>query len=482
MNNPDTQRSDIDLNLTAMAAGQAAAVAAGNYANATDAMIKGMDLFLSEWQRTGNNPNKHGNLFEFIEAAKFNAEAALKRSDLNAQVMANPTDPNLAADPHSKVDILIRRDGQTVREAQLKAHSTPAANAFHQKNPDYRGMERVVPKEHVPKVDDLATRRAETGSINAEDYRDVKANLARDGLQHENVSSGGTALDETRQAVESPHEFTAKMELAQAGKEVAATAGYAALSGAVIGGAISGVKNTMAVIRGEKSIGAAAGDIAQDSARSGAQTGVIGGTGAIIRFVCEKYLKAGLLSKANAATAMAASIINSGLIIYKYAKGEITAEDTMIQLGQTGVSTTYGLYVGAAVGAITSGPIMAAVATTAGFLIANYAYQSGVAVLKEAKLAEHEAAKVIALCKESIEQLDRLRGEFERETANEIGLREKSFDQLFAAMNQGMADGDYLKTINGLSTFAANMGLSLKLERFEKFDAFMLEGEKALTI
>ena len=134
---------------------------------------------------------------------------------------------------------------------------------------------------------------------------------------------------------------------------------------------ISAVKNTVAVFKGKKTIGRAAGGTAKDSAKSGAQAGVIGSTGAVIRFMSEKYLNSGLLSKSNAATAMAAGMINSGVIIYKYAKSEMSAEDVMIQLGQTGISTAYGLYVGAAVGPVTSSPIMAAVATTAGFMIAN---------------------------------------------------------------------------------------------------------------
>ena len=104
------------------------------------------------------------------------------------------------------------------------------------------------------------------------------------------------------------------------------------------------------------------------------------------------------------------------------------------------------------------------------------------AVLKEATLAEDEAAKVIAICKEASEQLDQLRAEFEQEVASEIGLREQSFDQLFTAMDQGMSNDDYLETINGLSAFAATMGVCLKLERFEDFDAFMLEGGNTLMI
>ncbi len=60
------------------------------HANATDTMQQGMDLFRIAAKKLGAvNPKiAQGNLFEYIEAAKFNADAALKGSPLKASITA----------------------------------------------------------------------------------------------------------------------------------------------------------------------------------------------------------------------------------------------------------------------------------------------------------------------------------------------------------------------------------------------------------
>ena len=94
-----SKKSPQKLNTTIGAGIYGASVAKFN-ANATDAMIEGMDLFREAAAKLGAvNPKiAQGNLFEYIEAAKFNADAALQDSSLQAIVTAAEGNPHDAGD------------------------------------------------------------------------------------------------------------------------------------------------------------------------------------------------------------------------------------------------------------------------------------------------------------------------------------------------------------------------------------------------
>lgn len=94
----------------------------GNYAstnaqNASQASLDGMSLFrdkvFGKMIQNGQFEQGKGSLFEYIEAAKFNSEAAFKGSTLRAEV----TD---VYDSGAAADILIKDNGETVREVQAK--------------------------------------------------------------------------------------------------------------------------------------------------------------------------------------------------------------------------------------------------------------------------------------------------------------------------------------------------------------------------
>lgn len=93
-----------------LAAGLAANAAQVKQQAATRVTTQGVEkVFLKIAEDGGNNPNKFGNLFEAIEATKFNRDAAIKGASIRAEVTARPLDPSLRANPHAKADILFRQ-------------------------------------------------------------------------------------------------------------------------------------------------------------------------------------------------------------------------------------------------------------------------------------------------------------------------------------------------------------------------------------
>jgi len=480
--NKDKKGQDSAKNFVA---GQIGTIASSNYANATDAAVDGMEIFKKMFfNKDGSlnkNSNLHGKIFEAIEAAKFNIDAALKKSDLNAQVTSHPTMPNFKPDPHSKADIVITKAGNIVREVQEKCIDKNSKTASELQREEYTGMLRVAPKDRSEKIHDLIKQRANSRSINADKYKDADQNFGKTGTAYENVSSGGTSYKETIDAKESPKFYSAKIQAKQAASEAFVAGVSAGATGFVITGGCSAIKNLFAVHNDEKTLKEAASDALKDGIDSGVKSGVIGAGGAVVRFGAKK---AGIeaFEKASPATAIAAGIVDTGVTLYSFVKGDIGIEEAMERLGQNGVSTVYGLFAGAVTSAVFSGPVVAVAATTAGYLIANFAYQSCIAIFRQAKLTEKESERIIAIYEEAIQQMQIRRAEFEKWFEEELQGRREDFSACFDSIDNALINDDPGKAVFALADFATLFGKKLRFETFEEFDDFMSSSDEPLVL
>lgn len=111
-----------------------------------------------------------------------------------------------------------------------------------------------------------------------------------------------------------------------------------AASVAVTTGIVSGVSNCFAVLNDEKELSAAIRDVTKDVAKGAIRGGVTGTLSSAIR---HKGIKAGniLLSDSTAATIMAGGIIDGGVALYAYAKGEIDGSGLVHQLTDTTIKS-----------------------------------------------------------------------------------------------------------------------------------------------
>ena len=469
----DEQKNEED-NIS-MASGQYGGVMSQGEAAATDEMVEGMDLFKQAAKYNEGTPQRHGNLFEYIESAKFNSDAAQKGLNIRAEV----TEQAGAGDPTAKVDINLKKGEEIVEEVQAKCYKSEAGALNELRKEDYEEMLKLVPKDKANKIKELARKRGASNSINAEDYRklfgDIKGELNKNG-----ASSGGTSYSEAKLADENPNLYANLLE----GKKIVEEAGkagmQAAKAGVVVGGGISAIKNAYSVSQGEKELGAAAKEIGKDAVKSGVRSGGIGASGSVVRYGAKKTgIK--MLQKSNIATTVAAGTIEAGNTVYKFAKGEITGEETVQRLGKTGTSTASSIYTGAAAGMV-FGPGGAAIGSVAGYIMASSVYQSCVAIFKEAELAEEEAARVIAMYEEARDQLKKQRQEFERLMEERLEVRKEKFASCFAIIDSGLNSGDPSETAEGLAEFANVFGKELKFETFEEFDEFMKNSDEQLTL
>ena len=451
------------------------AAASQSQAAATDAMVQGMDALRAAAEKLGAvNPKiSQGNLFEYIEAAKFNADAALKGSGLKAEVTAG------MGDPHAAADLLIKEGDRTLHQVQAKSMNCGARTTHAISQPKYRGMQKLVPTNEADRVKSLAQKRASAGSLKAEDYRDTAQNVTGE-LKAKQVRSGGTSYQENLKAAQQPKLYAAAQELRCVGKEVLVTGGQAAIAGGIIAGSLSAVKNGIAVNQGEISIQTAATNVAKDGTKAAARSGSTGAVGSILRYGASK-IGIKVLAKSNVAVTVAAGSIDVGLSVLRYAKGEITAGQLQRQVGQTGTCTLSSLYAGAAIGSV-AGPVGAVVGSIGGYLVASYLYQSSTSILEQAHLSEAEAAKVVALAQAASQSMYQKRKQFESDFQIVFQSRDTEIDRCLEMLDAGQRDNNISTSTMALASLAGLLGGQLRFSCFAEFDQFMNTTDSVLSL
>ncbi len=457
---------------TSFSSGTYGAQVSQSHANATDAMSQGMDAFRIAAEKLGAvNPKiSQGNLFEYIEAAKFNADAAVKGSTLRAVVTA------AEGNPHAAADLLIKDGNQVIQEVQAKSMNRIDNLTDSLSDPKYEGMQKLVPNGNGEQVHELAQQRSQSS---ADNYGDTAKNVT-DNLKYKEIESEGTSYEENLWAAENPELYATVTEVKYVAKEAVVTGANAAMAGLVIGGAISGVKNTIAALKQEISVEEAISNTVIDGGKSASRGAFTGVGGTIIRYGATK-LGVIALSKSNVAVAIAAGIIDVGASIYSFAKGEITADELTERVGQTGTCTTYSLYTGAAAGAML-GPVGAVIGSMAGYLIAASIYQSATAIFKEARLAEAEAEWIIAICDVACQSMKQQRENFKKSFKDKLQASCDEFDTCFSAIDQGLAAENYDYVSQSLADLAFLFGKKLRFETFEEFDDFMMNSDQPLIL
>ena len=430
-------------------------------AAATDALREGMAEFTRKGGQ-GTPPDQiKGFLFEHIMAAKFNRNAAAAGKAVHAKVTGSSPGGG-----HSPADIkLIGSSGEKL--VQAKASDDPAWLARQATDPKYDGMDVVAPEDQVDIVNQKLAERGESRRVVKE-------------LQADGVSSGSMTTKELDQATANPKLYRLRMEAKQVGVEVLDAGTKGAMGGAVVGGALSAIHNVGAYLSGNVDGGTAAKNVAKDTAASAGRGAATGGLGAVVR---QAGSRAGLetLKKSNVATAVASGIIDVGVAVYAFAKGEISAEEAAERIGETGCSTASGVYVGAAAGAI-FGPPGAVVGSIIGYMAMSWVYQSCLAVLKRARLAEEEAARIVVLCAEATQAMDRQRRTFEAQLETWLNRREAAFGQCLAAVDRAIAQDETDDAVTALACLAGMTGSALKFKDFGEFDSFMTQSADPLVI
>jgi len=474
--------------------------ASKNVQNATNAAVKGMKYFQAKVSspiiQNGAFDQGKGNLFEYIEAAKFNVDAASKGSNLEAHV----TD---IEDPHAAADILIKQGSKIEREVQAKfvksshlGRDSSAAQSVHdqaglQKKSHigkYDGMQRLIRKQEnyntegslLDEAKKLAKERSDSNSIYANEYKDVYENLT-DELHHGNVHSGGTTFEEVRSAYDKPKTYAQKFERKIVLEEMKYTAASMAKASFLSTGLVSGITNMVSVFQDKKELGQAVIDVKSDALNSAIRGATTGTLSTAIRYEGLKNENA-LLSDSTASTVMAGGLIDGGVALLSYAKGEIDENELKESLLNTTAKASTTIFFSKAVKEI-MGKNVAPIVPFAVYTTASYVFTATREIIKNAELEADEFDRMAAIYNASKKQMEEYNKQIQSELAQVASSQKQAMNEFLESFNYNLATGEnYDEALNAIVKFANQAGIALQHASFSEFsdamkrkDVFVLE-------
>ena len=347
----------------------------------------------------------------------------------------------------------------------------------------YNGMDRLIRKDEHYNADGsmlkeakkLAKNRAESQDIHAGDFRDVHEHLT-DELHYGDATSGGTTFEEVQMAYETPEKYAKAFERKAVKVEMKCTAVNMAKASFVTTGIVSGVTNMFEVFQDKKELDAALHDVGADAIKGAARGGATGIVSTAIRY---KGIKAGsaLLSDSVAATVMAGGIIDGGVALYSYARGEIDEQQLKEQLVDTTAKAATTIYFTKAVGTIMGSavnPILPMVVYTT----ASYVVTCTREIIKNANLNAAEYDRMTAILLESAREMDEYHEEFKKHVARCEERQRKMFDRFIDTFEYNLETGEnYDQAIYAICQFADEAGIALQYVEFDEFSRAMKSKE-----
>lgn len=249
-----------------------------------------------------------------------------------------------------------------------------------------------------------------------------------------------------------------------------------AKTGAAIGGGISAIQNTVAVIKGDKEPGEAVLAVAGDTAKAGVVSYATGFVGSAIKGAMQnapsEYIRA--LSKTNLPGTIVVSVLEVGKTLGRYAKGELDGVECLTELGEKGTGMLASS-AGAAVGqALIPIPVVGAlVGSMVGYAMASSYYNSLVSVLREAKVAHEERLRIEAECAAAVQAIREYRLQIELAVNNYMQEHMAAFSTAFAEMESAWMAGDADQFIRGTNRITHQLGGTPLFETKQACDALM---------
>jgi len=256
----------------------------------------------------------------------------------------------------------------------------------------------------------------------------------------------------------------------------------AAKTGAVIGGGISLIRNTVSVVRGEKEAAVA---MAETVVSAGKAAVVSYGTAALgsslkgaMQNAPDEILRT--LSKTNMPTIVVTTALETGKTLKKYIAGEIDGTECLEELGEKGTSMlSSAMFAGQGALAGTLLIPIPGIGTVIGGLIGGmigYSFSSAyyrelTGALRDAKAAKEERIRVEAECLEAIIAIREYRNEMERIIADYFDEHAQVFHDAFHQMKITYEIGDIDGFIDSANQITRKLGGSVPFNSFQEFEA-----------
>lgn len=250
----------------------------------------------------------------------------------------------------------------------------------------------------------------------------------------------------------------------------------AAKTGAAVGGGMSFIRNSVAVLKGDETPGDAALAVAGDTVSAAGLSYATGFIGSAIKGGLQNakssYFRA--LSKTALPAMIATTVLETGKTFCRFIDGEIDGVECLNELGEKGsgiVASTAGAAIGQALIPL---PIVGGlIGSMCGYAISSMYYNTLTSALNEAKMAHEERLRIEAECKEAIAAIQEYRFEIELAVRNYFTNHIRAFNSAFAQMQEAFHTSNVDLLIEGANSITERLGREVLFHTADEFDALM---------
>lgn len=258
----------------------------------------------------------------------------------------------------------------------------------------------------------------------------------------------------------------------------------AAKQGAIVGGGISVIRNTVSVFKGEEEFEDAVKNVAKDTGSSAVVGFGTGAAGSVIKGVMQNAKSPVLraASKTDFPAVVVTTAISTVKTMTRFLNQEIDGVECLDELGENG-ATTIASSLGAVVGqaAIPIPVLGAAIGSTVGYVMASASYGILTQALKEAKLAEEDRKRIESECAEHIVLIQEYRKELNEAIDNYLNSYAEIFCKSFDDMKVALLIGDVDGFIAGANGITSSLGKDPQFKTSEEFKVIM-ESKTAIKL
>lgn len=243
---------------------------------------------------------------------------------------------------------------------------------------------------------------------------------------------------------------------------------------------ISGISNIIAVIKGEKTPNEALKDGLKDTAVATVEGYVIGGGTTIVTHQLRSMLTKSTspflngLNKANLPIAVVTAVKATADVVIGYLKGDISASECILQLGERGTNIMLSSYSAAVGQALIPIPFVgAAVGAMVGSVLTTCYYKKLRSAAEAAHLAKEEYERIKEETDAAIQLINKEREEFEKVTQRLFKERAEVINAGFKDITKALMDNDFELMTSGLECITNSFGRSIGCKTFAEFDEQM---------
>ena len=248
----------------------------------------------------------------------------------------------------------------------------------------------------------------------------------------------------------------------------------AAKTGALLGGGLSFIRNSVRVVKGEMDPQDAACAVAKDTATAVGVSYATGFAGSALKGAMQNassgYVQA--LSKTGLPGNVIITGLQAGKTLYRFGKGELNGTECLTELGESGVGMLAS-GAGAALGTAVLPGIGTVIGGMLGYAMSTSYYHDLVCLLQEAKLSEQERIRVEAECHEAIEVMTQYRLEIEAATERYLQEHTQVFLLALTEMETACLNGDADGFVAGANAITEKLGQTPQFKNKAEFDRLM---------